>query len=82
MSKRLVIQICSLVIAIVAGSISVFITTMSGFNFFLYIATGGKEWPAYIFVFVVFLLVSFFVFRKLNKLLQNKFVTNQSKSAT
>lgn len=82
MSRKFVLKFGSLLVAIFAGLFSVFLTTLSGFNFFLYAATGGKEWPAYVLVFVVFLVVAFLVFKNLNTLLQQKFSGNQNKSAT
>ncbi len=76
MSRIFILKLSSLLVAILAGIFFIFLTTVSGFNFILYAATGGKEWPTYIFASLVFLLTAFLVFKNLNKLLQRKFSTN------
>ena len=76
------LKIASLIGAVLVGGLAVFLLIVSYLNFALLLLFDGKESLVQFFNLFIFFLITFLVFKKLDKLLQQKFPTNQNKSAT
>ena len=76
------LKIASLIGAVLVGGLAVVLSIVSYLNFALLLLFDGKESLVQFFNLFIFFLITFLVFKKLDKLLQQKFSTNQNKSAT
>ncbi|WP_157464852.1 hypothetical protein [Balneola vulgaris] len=76
------LKIASLIGAALVGGLAVFLLIVTYLNFALLLLFDGNEFLVQFFNLFIFFLVTFLVFKKLDKLLQQKFSTNQNKSAT
>ncbi|MBR9916332.1 hypothetical protein GYB29_01265 [bacterium] len=76
------LKIASLIGAALAGVLAVILLIVSYINFALLLLFDGKESLVQFFNLFIFFLIAFLVFKKLDKLLQQKFSANQNKSAT
>lgn len=79
---KIQLKIVSFIGAILAGGLVAFLTIISGFNFLLMVIFEGNELVVQASTILIFLAVSFFAFKWLNKLLQSKFNPSQNGGAT
>jgi len=72
---KILLKIISVIGAVLTGVLVFFLSVISGLNFFIYVLSGGNESVVFIIVLTIFLILTFLVFRVLDKLLQKKFLT-------